>query len=131
MNLYCLAKYPEVCKKVNQEIEENIPDFDNFEYDTLKNKLPYCSAFLSEVLRHYPPLPSVAMRKCTNSFKTADHGINFDKDTLVFSNNFDSMMNPKYFDDPKEFKPERWLGKNSHPAYAYVPFSAGPRNCIG
>jgi cytochrome P450 len=42
--------------------------------------------------------------------------------------------NPKYFKDPEEFVPERWLGD---PRYendrreAAQPFSVGPRNCIG
>jgi len=64
MILYCLAQYPEVLQKVEKEIEENIPDFNNLDFDALKNKLPYCTAFINEVLRHYPPLPSAAMRKC-------------------------------------------------------------------
>jgi len=35
------------------------------------------------------------------------------------------------FSDPDTFLPERWLEKQDYHPYAYIPFSAGPHNCIG
>lgn len=40
-------------------------------------------------------------------------------------------MNPEYFENPEEFIPERWLKESKYPTYAFTPFSAGPRNCLG
>ncbi|GAB0098949.1 Cytochrome P450 [Sergentomyia squamirostris] len=39
--------------------------------------------------------------------------------------------NPDVFTDPDTFNPERFINGTDIPNYAYVPFSAGPRNCIG
>jgi cytochrome P450 family 9 len=44
------------------------------------------------------------------------------------------MNNPKYFPEPEKFNPDRWndrTGDNSLEPYVFLPFSAGPHNCIG
>lgn len=40
------------------------------------------------------------------------------------------MINPKYWDDPNEFNPNRFNQPVDNPA-TFIPFSSGPRNCIG
>jgi cytochrome P450 len=44
-----------------------------------------------------------------------------------------SMMNPVYFKDPEKFDPNRWLDINilTKNPFIFIPFSSGPRNCIG
>lgn len=54
--------------------------------------------------------------------------------TRVWINVLSLHLNDNYFPDAKEFMPDRFLethGKPRHHPYAYIPFGAGPRKCIG
>lgn len=56
------------------------------------------------------------------------------KGANIYITIFTMNRNEKYFKNPDEFMPERFLGEHTmekRNAFAYIPFSAGPRNCIG
>lgn len=53
--------------------------------------------------------------------------------TTVVIGTFKTHRNPKYYRDPDVFNPDNFLPENtqSRPYYSFIPFSAGPRSCVG
>lgn len=58
-------------------------------------------------------------------------GYNVPKGTVVFADFYITGRNPNYFEEPEKFKPERWLKKGEGHPYGSLPFSFGPRMCLG
>ncbi|CRK97381.1 CLUMA_CG010771, isoform A [Clunio marinus] len=141
-----IAKYPIVGKQIQKEVEQ-ITDGGKKKvtlYDT--ENMPYTVAAIYEVLRYSssPIVPHVA----TENSQIGGYGIL--KDTIVFINNYDLNTSEKYWENPKEFIPERFLEtvssnkihkdssgtardvvrvKKNIPHF--LPFSVGKRTCIG
>ena len=93
-------------------------------------RLPYLQAVMNEVLRLYPPayiMAREAIEPCEIGGYTMPVGA-----TIIFSQ-WVMHRDPRYFDDPETFKPQRWLDglADRLPAGAYFPFGDGPRRCIG
>ena len=127
--LYCLAKYPEHQEKCREEINEVLGNRDYLEYEDL-SKLKYTQWCIKESLRLYPPVYSL-LRKLEEDTNLAGYLI--PKNTLLELRFLNIHRNPEFWKDPEVFDPLRFHPDNiehQHP-YAYVPFSAGPRNCIG
>ncbi|XP_074031334.1 uncharacterized protein [Leptinotarsa decemlineata] len=85
---------------------------------------------IKESLRLYPSAPFIA--KLLEEETTVD-GFLLPKGIQVNIHIYDIHRNPKYWTDPEKFDPDRFSPDNCanrHP-FAFVPFSAGPRNCIG
>jgi len=93
-------------------------------------RMPYLDAVIHEVLRLYPAA-YVLQRTSTEPFDLG--GYHFPANTTVIMSQWIIHRDPRYFEAPEEFRPERWLdGLEARlPAYAYFPFGGGPRRCIG
>ncbi|KAI4462793.1 cytochrome p450 family 4 [Holotrichia oblita] len=127
--IFLLGLHPNIQEKVYQEIKSVFQNKDVLEFSDI-NELKYLERVLKESLRLYPSVPAIA-RFTSEDLTIDDYFI--PKGTTVSIHIMDIHLNPKYFPQPEKFDPDRFLPENSkdrHP-YAYIPFSAGPRNCIG
>ncbi|XP_027759248.1 cytochrome P450 4V2 [Empidonax traillii] len=128
--LYLLGHNPEVQKKVHKELDEVFDNTDRpVTTDDLK-QLRYLECVVKEALRLFPSVPMFAR---TLREDCCISGYQIPKGANVLVLTYALHRDPEIFPDPEEFRPERFFSENAkgrHP-YAYVPFSAGPRNCIG
>ncbi|XP_013112551.2 probable cytochrome P450 4p3 [Stomoxys calcitrans] len=132
--MFCLMNlslYPEMQQRCYEEILEEIdPDLSTLDIAQL-NKLKYLDCFFKESMRMYSTVPLV-MRTAVEETQLPN-GLILPANSSIMLHIFDLHRNPKYFAKPDVFNPDRFLPENSvgrHP-YAFVPFSAGQRNCIG
>ncbi|KAI9563270.1 hypothetical protein GHT06_010728 [Daphnia sinensis] len=128
--LYSMAANPDCQEKVWNELQSTFGDSDRyFKQDDVSN-LKYLECCIKETLRMYPSVPGFE-RTVVEDIQLGDYLVpaGCTLGFLVFA----AHRNPKFFPYPLVFNPERFFPDEAigrHP-YAYVPFSAGPRNCIG
>ncbi|XP_031667472.1 cytochrome P450 3A27-like [Oncorhynchus kisutch] len=126
---YNLANNPHVMTKLQEEIDTVFPNKALIQYEALM-QMDYLDCVLNESLRLYP----VAPRLERVAKKTVEiNGIVIPKDCIVQVPTWTLHRDPEIWSDPEEFKPERFSKENkeSIDPYTYMPFGAGPRNCIG
>ncbi|XP_052752779.1 cytochrome P450 4d2-like [Galleria mellonella] len=132
LSLVCvmLSKYPDEQEQVYQEIKEVFGDTNKQPTTVDLQRLKYLEAVIKETLRLYPPGP-IIMRK-TDKDIILPSGIKLVKGCGVVISAWGIHRNPDYWgSDVEKFRPDRFLDKPpTHPA-SYLPFSYGPRNCVG
>ncbi|XP_076818491.1 cytochrome P450 4F3-like [Clavelina lepadiformis] len=134
--LYFLAKYPEHQSLCREEIRNVLGDQNNVNASNM-SKLPYLTQCIKESMRMCPPIHMVA--RCISEDVTVSHRYNefkeikIPKGTNVAVNIWALHHHPDIWKNPEVFDPSRFSADKCHERspYAFVPFGAGPRNCIG
>ncbi|KAG5244931.1 flavonoid 3'-monooxygenase [Salix suchowensis] len=124
---------PEVLRKAQEELDEVIGK-NNMVQESDINKLPYLYAIMKESLRLHPVLP-LLVPHCPSQTCTVG-GYTIPKGVRVFVNVWAIHRDPKVWENPLEFNPERFLNSCSKWDYAgsdlsYFPFGSGRRSCAG
>ena len=125
---HLLSQHPEVEARMHEEIDSVLGD----RPPTLEDlpQLKYVEQVLTESMRIFPPV-WLQSRKTLEEYPVGDTVI--PKGAIVFVSQYLMHRDPRFFDDPETFRPERWTAemKAALPRFAYFPFGGGPRQCIG
>ncbi|NWU16267.1 CP4B1 protein, partial [Cephalopterus ornatus] len=127
---YCMSLHPEYQQRCREEIQGILGDRDTIEWEDL-GKMTYTTMCIKESLRLFPPVPFVS-RQLSKPITFSDGrslpaGCQVGLSIFGIHRNRDVWENPEIY-DPLRFSPENSAHRHSH---AFLPFSAGPRNCIG
>jgi cytochrome P450 len=127
-SLYLLSRRADAWERMRREVAEVLggrrPNFEDVA------QLPYTRAVVDEALRMYPPAYLQGRQALSGVTIGGQH---FDRGVTVLMSQWVIHHDPRYFDDPWTFRPERWLDglAGRLPRFAYFPFGGGQRQCIG
>jgi cytochrome P450 len=125
---YVVSQHPEVEAKLLRELHEVLRGRTPTAADL--PSLPYTDMVVREAMRLYPPAPGFAREPIED---VNIGGYHVPKGSLVTVNTYALQRDPRFFDNPERFDPERFARgwEERIPRYAYLPFGGGPRVCIG
>ncbi|KAJ8124653.1 hypothetical protein O1611_g8987 [Lasiodiplodia mahajangana] len=132
---YELLAHPEDLQKVREELAQAIPDANETPSFSQVDSLPYLNAVINEVIRLHPGVMNRQPR-ISPDLPIAYHDKHTGRDyvlppgTLTTMSPLTTHMNADVFEDPYEFRPQRWID-NPKIARAFLGFSRGSRSCLG
>jgi cytochrome P450 len=126
--LYLLSEHPAALARAIAEVDEELGEAPAKHADL--PRLRFLDAVVRETLRLYPPV-YVMGREVLQPIELG--GYELPKGAQLFISQWAVHRDARYYRDPLEFNPERWLEPEiaALPRFAYFPFGGGPRVCIG
>ncbi|CAH1397983.1 unnamed protein product [Nezara viridula] len=125
---WLLGMHPDVQEELYQEVSSILQDKEEPSMEDY-NKMVYLERVIKESLRLYPSVPIIGREAIEDVFLPSS-GFLIPKGTQITMAIYALHRREDLFPDAEKFNPDRFLEPQKHP-YAYIPFSAGPRNCIG
>lgn len=128
--LYLLGMHPEVMERARTEVDEVLEGTNGTLDIDRVGRLDYLGLVIKEVLRLYPPI-HVGNRLADEDLELC--GYRIPAGTRVMYSIYLSHRDPDHWLEPEKFNPDRFSheAEVERPAFTYVPFGGGPRNCIG
>jgi cytochrome P450 family 3 subfamily A len=128
--VYFVSKNPEIERKIVVELHKVLAKNNGVIDHECLSELTYLTACIDEVLRLYPVFFR-AERVCTKDWEM--DGVRIKKGMTVMIPIWAANRNPRYWENPEEFDPERFMPYNRdklHP-YGLTSFGHGPKACTG
>ncbi|XP_039192370.1 cytochrome P450 4F22 isoform X3 [Crotalus tigris] len=126
--LYNLAQNPKYQDQCRTEIQDLLQERERKEIEWKDLSLmPFTTMCIKESLRLHPPVTTIS-RRCTEDVNLPDGRV-IPKGNICLISIFGTHHNPAVWPEPEVYNPYRF--DSAHHPLAFVPFSAGPRNCIG
>ncbi|XP_021863507.2 cytochrome P450 736A117-like [Spinacia oleracea] len=126
-----LLRHPQVMKQLQDEVRGVVREKTIVSEDDLET-MKYLKAVIKEVLRLHPPLPLLLFRQTSQNVKI--NGYDIAARTHVIINAWAIQRDPVYWENPEEFRPERFLNCSvdfKGQDFQLIPFGAGRRGCPG
>ncbi|KAL5559125.1 hypothetical protein UlMin_035336 [Ulmus minor] len=125
-----LLNHSEVLKKAQAEIDKQVGNDRLIEESDLP-KLPYLQGIINETLRMYPVVPLLVPHESSEGCTVS--GYRVPAGTTLFVNAWAIQNDPKIWEDPRSFKPERFVGLGwlTKDGFKSIPFGSGRRGCPG
>ncbi len=124
--LYLLSGAPEVADRLHEETQSVLdgrpPGPEHLD------ELSYTERVIDEALRLYPPLHALARRPMAD---VELDGYTIPEDGVMYLSQYVIHRDERWWDEPTAFRPERFAAVDDRPRFAFFPFGAGPRRCLG
>lgn len=122
---YYIANNPAFDQSVGAELSAVNPDYNDFSFIP---EIKFTSQLIKEIMRFYPPVWMIT-RNCRVTHEFENHLIPKGSSFMIVP--WTLHRNPRYWPNPDEFNPQRFASESGYNKTAFLPFSDGPRKCMG